>query len=136
VHGCVSSARLQIPRGSGIVVSPGATLSLHDVSTPAMQLNTNTPPGAGLAIFVDLGSGAFYGSRFFATVPPFASDSAVVYLNAAGIKDLNAAFLAGGFFSIGGMIAREPARPLPFRKTPVPPAPPLHQPPGNPGPTA
>src|SRR5262249_25102648 len=109
--GCARSARLQIPRGveSGeIPVGANAVtaLVLHDVSTDALTLNTSS--AATPTVFADLG-GAVFGSRFFPTAPPFVSDSLVVYLNGAGVQALNAAFLAGGFFSIGGMIANESA---------------------------
>jgi hypothetical protein len=119
--GCARSARLQIPRGleSGELggAATGTTLVLHDVSTDALTLNTSfaTDP----AIFADLGTGASFGSRFFPTAPPFVSDSFVVYLNAAGVQALNAAFLAGGFFSIGGMIFPESAVTFLFGATPV-----------------
>ncbi|HKA03661.1 MAG TPA: hypothetical protein VKD67_05010 [Acidimicrobiales bacterium] len=54
------------------------------------------------------------------TAPPFVSDSFVVTLNGAGVQALNAAFLAGGFFSIGGMIADESAaNTVLFLATPV-----------------
>jgi hypothetical protein len=119
--GCARSARLQIPRGleSGEIggATTGATLALHDVSTDALTLNRTTGPN--LAIFVDLGTGASYGSRFFPTAPPFVSDSFVAYLNAAGVQALNAAFLAGGFFSIGGMLLGEPVNTFLFGLTPM-----------------
>jgi hypothetical protein len=121
--GCARSATLQIPTqfnsGSGDFFgsTAGGTLVLHDVSTDPLTLNTTAGPNP--AIFDDLGTGAFYGSRFFPTVAPYASDSFTLTLSLAAIHDLNAAFLKNDFFSIGGMIAGEPPTTWLFGFTPI-----------------
>jgi hypothetical protein len=111
--GCARSATLQVPvspgGGSGDFgfSKAGALFVLHDVSTDAFTLNQTGGPN--LAIFDDLGTGAVYGSRFLPTVGPFGAEAFVVPLNTpAAVRDLNSAFLSGGFFSVGGMLAGEP----------------------------
>jgi hypothetical protein len=127
---CARNAALQIPRGEGSGefggLTTGGTYALHDVLTPAIELNTNTtdgvtpiPPGAGLEIFADLGDGALYGSKFLPTAPPYATDSFIVQLNNAALHDLNTAILTDSFFSVGGMIAGEPDLTSLFGFTPV-----------------
>lgn len=121
--GCARSVTLQIPTSSfsGSGDNGGATtggnLVLHDVSTDPVTLNTTAGPD--LTIFNDLGTGAFYGSRFLPTVGPYAGDSFTLTLSTAAIHDLNTAALDGDFFSIGGMIAGEPAETALFGFTPV-----------------
>jgi hypothetical protein len=121
--GCARSATLQIPTGSrsgsgDFGGSPaGGTLVLHDVSTDPLTLNTT--PGPNPAIFDDLGTVAVYGSRFFPTVGPYASDSFTLALSPAAVHDLNSAFLKDDLFSIGGMIAGEPAKTWLFGFTPI-----------------
>jgi hypothetical protein len=121
--GCARSATLQIPTGArsgsgDFFASPaGGTLVLHDVSTDPLTLNTTAGPNP--AVFDDLGTGAFYGSRFFPTVGPYASDSFTLTLGAAAIHDLNDAFSKEDFFSVGGMIAGEPPQTWLFGFTPI-----------------
>ena len=107
--GCARNASLQIPRhvGSGDegLATTGALYTLHDVSTDPVTLKTGS---GNVAVFDDLGSGAFYGSTFLPTVAPYASDSFIVPLNATGLAALNAAALSDALFSVGGMIAGEP----------------------------
>jgi hypothetical protein len=128
--GCARSASLQVPfppdAGSGDqgFSTAGALFVLHDVSTDAFTLNQTGGPN--LAIFDDLGSGAVYGSKFVPTVGPYGAEAFVIPLNTpAGIHDLNSAFLSGGFFSVGGMLAGEPINTWIFGRTPPVGPPPL-----------
>jgi hypothetical protein len=97
------SAQLRLTRGTGGGLSPTATYTLHQVSTPADAVMTGGTNGEETAIFADLGSGVVYGS---VEIPGGgeATDIVTIDLMAAALADLNA---ASGLWLLGGSLAPE-----------------------------
>jgi hypothetical protein len=99
----VVSATLRLTRfGSSTANEATETLAFFDVSTDAATLNQNDR--LDLGIFADLGSGKSYGVF---DVPGMGPDMDVFEfaLSPAALADIQAA--AGGWFSIGGMLASD-----------------------------
>ncbi len=98
-----TSATLTIPQGGHGSGDPFLTLSLHDVSTDPLVLNT--PAGTNQpnpAIYNDLGSGKSYGMF---TLPGGAFPEATLNLGSVVLQAINQAHANGQqFFSIGGTI--------------------------------
>jgi hypothetical protein len=119
--GCARTASLQIPIGTGSGDFGGATTGalfvMHSVETDAQTLITTGGPDT--AVFDDLGDGDVYGSSFEPTAAPYKAEVFVIPLNAVGVRDLNAAILSDRFFTVGGMIAGEPADTSLFNFTPL-----------------